>query len=887
MALSGFSVVKLRCAKWLAALWLPAALLSPAPSRAADSVDYSVGTNEFADGQWLAAEATFSNFVADFAGSPLRANAVLYLARSRIELSNCAGALELLKREMPNGKLAPDFVYWMARAYYGNGEYSNALERCDFLLTNFHAGPPLPLRATLLQARSLASLTNWAGVTNLLTDPGGVFQSAIRSGQSDADVVDGFFLLGEAFLGQKEYAQAEAVIGKTAANSLSLDLKWLRQDLLCRALLEEGRLEEALEGSSNLPALAAQAGREQRIAAAFLMGEIFERTNRISDALGAYSNNLEKSFPPEVKRLALSNSIGLMLQHDQPSNTMRWLDNFIQQRTNDPILDLALFHLGDLQLKAYFAPPQPGTNANTNLLYSAMTNLDRVIQGFPESGLFGKACLDRGWCDWARGNYSNAAAHFSAAALRLPLSENHAVALLKLGDACFQQSNYTAATASYNQLLRDYSNAPMASVTNGLFDLALYQLVQANTILGDEKAAREAAEHILAWFPIGGHGEESLLLLSEESSKTNYGEARAVFQRLLEKYPGTPLWPEIQLAIARTYEQEGDWPRVFDIYTNLEASPGFATNALRRQLDFSLALACGKAGMESNALARMSNFVSRFPGDPNAALAQNWIANYHMNRRNYLEADLAYQELCDPKKFANPPAYLAWQARLMAGLAAFNHQDLPGASKDFYTVANDTNAPAEFVTQAWFQFGHTEFQQFQKAGTNESLLTDAISALSKVTNSSPTNSLAALAFGELGNCYMASADLNKSNNAVYTNAVARAIQMYQSLLQDTNDSPVDATARSQGEFGLGLIAEWQHQTQEALRHYGRVLYDPDTRHADPAFVKDAGVKAAALLEEQKNWPAAERVYQRVREVVPSLGQEMQRNIDRIRAAPAN
>ena len=135
------------------------------------------------------------------------------------------------------------------------------------------------------------------------------------------------------------------------------------------------------------------------------------------------------------------------------------------------------------------------------------------------------------------------------------------------------------------------------------------------------------------------------------------------------------------------------------------ASPGFATNAHRAQLEFSLALACGKAGLESNALARMSNFVSQFPGDPNAALAQNWIGNYHMDHGNYAEADYAYQELCNPKKFPNPPASLPWQARLMAGRAALNHEDLAGASNDFYVVASDTNAPAAFLAQAHFHFG--------------------------------------------------------------------------------------------------------------------------------------------------------------------------------------
>jgi hypothetical protein len=63
-----------------------------------------------------------------------------------------------------------------------------------------------------------------------------------------------------------------------------------------------------------------------------------------------------------------------------------------------------------------------------------------------------------------------------------------------------------------------------------------------------------------------------------------------------------------------------------------------------------------------------------------------------------------------------------------------------------------------------------------------------------------------------------------------------------------------------------------------------VLYDTDTRHADPAWVKDAGVKAAALFEAQKDWAGAEKVYRRIQEVVPSLGPEMQKNIDRVKAA---
>jgi TolA-binding protein len=855
------------------------ALLAPAALRGAglEETDYGRATNEFADGQFLLAEAAFSNFVVTYTNSALRANAVLYLARSRIELSNYAGALNLLRQEMPSGKPAPEFVYWMAWAYYGTNDYKNVLERCSDLLQN-PADPPWPLRATLLQARALAKMTNWTSVIALLSQTNGVFQSAARAAPGDADAVGGDFLLGEAYLMNQQDAEAEEVLGRIDTNSLTLDLKWQRQYLLCQVLLEEGRLEEALAGSTNLLAFATRASPDQRIAAALLRGEIFERTSQIAEAIQAYSYNLERGFPPDVKRQALRKTIDLKLQQNQPSNTMQWLDGFIQKNTNEPSLDLALFHLGDLKLRAASAPLPPGTNTDTNLLSSAVTNLDRMIRDFPQSELLGSACLDRGWCDWERGNFSAAATNFSAAATRLPRSKNQAAALLKWGDACFRQGDYRTAVLHYNQLLQGY--AGMASVTNELFDLALYQIVQASLKLGDEAAAWAAAKHILDWFPVSGYGEQSLLLIGENASnqKTNYLAARATFQQLLENNPGTPLWPDIQLAIARTYEQEGDWTSAFNIYTNLEGNPNFATNARRSQVEFSLALACGKAGAESNALARMSNVVSQFPGDPNAALAQNWIGNYHMNHGHPDYADIAFQELYDLKKFPKPPGDLAWQARLMAGRAAFKHLDLAGASNDFYLVYSDPNAPAAVLAQAQFQLGYTVFQQFQQYRTNESLLKPAIEALSKVTNSSPSNFLATLALGQLGNCCLAWADLNKSNT------YANAILMYQSVLQDTNDSPDDVTARSEAEVGLGLVAERQRQPIEALRHYGNVLYDVDTRHADPFWVKEAGVKAAALYEARKDWRNAEKVYRRVQEVVPSLRLEMQINMDRVHAA---
>jgi TolA-binding protein len=879
--------LNLNAAKSLTAIFLALFLAGPASSSAQsrqELQDYGRATNMFVNGMSSAAESALDRFVTTYTNSTLRTNAVLYLARSRIGLSNYTAALDLLQGEMANsGKLGADFVYWMAQAYYGMGQYTNVIERCAFLLQNYSsAAPPLPLRATLLQARAWAELTNWTSLISLLSQPGGVFQAAAKGGQNDPDVVGGYFLLGEACLNQKQDQAAEEILGKINTNGLGHHLQWQRQDLLCRVFLEEGRLEEALEGSTNLLAFLPLASQEQRASTWFLRGEILERTNQVTEALQAYSNNLAGAWPAEVKLRALDKTINLKLRQEPSSNTVQWLEDFIQQRTNEPALEeVAHFHLGDLKLKAYFAAPPPDTNvappADTNLLFSAVTNLDLVTNS-SDAELLGRAALDRGWCDWARGDFAGASNHFFQAVTRLPFSESQAVALLKLGDACFRLTNYAAAVLHYDRLIHDYGATP--GVTNGLFDIALYQLVQANTRLGHEEAARAAAREIFDRFPVSGFGEQSLLLLGENSPTTR--TARATFEELLGKYPGTGLGPQVQLAIARTYEQEGDWTNAFNSYTNLEGSPDFATNALRPRVEFSIALDCAKAGLESNALSRMSNVVSLtnlFPGDFNEALAQNWIGNHHMNHGNYSDADYAFQELANPKYFPNA-GDLAWEARLNAGRAAFNHQDLPGASNDFFLVAANTNAPAALQAEGYFQLGYTDFQLWEHNRTNENLLTAAIAALRKVADSSPSNFLATLAVGQLGNCFLEWADLNKTNVNNYTNA----IPFFKTVLLDTNNLPADITARSQAEYGLGLIAERQEQTQEALRHYCNVVFDTDTEHADPYWVKEAGVKAAALCEARKDWQGAIAVYRQVQEVVPSLHDAMQKKIDQITAA---
>jgi TolA-binding protein len=857
-------------ARGLAVLVVAAALAGPVRSQAATRQDslYTFATNLFVDGNYQQAEIQFNKFVTTYTNSARLTNALLFLARARYGESNYAGALELLTQKLPADD--PTVLNYTALAYDGAGNYSNAVASCVRLLLKLPANSPSRLPVARLEALALSQLQDWPGVIAFLSNPDGDFQKAARLAPGNPEAVNGYLLLGEAYWEEKRFAEGELAVRQANTNALGRELSWKRDFLLARILLDAGRTEEALTNSLEMAALQANSG--ERVATAFLRGEILERLDRPAGALAEYTNNLAPGLPPEAIRKALAKTVELSGREE----AIQSLDNFIAQRPKDPNLDLAHWYLGDLHLKMYFAAP-----SETNALQRAVTNLAALVQDFPASELLGQARLDLGWGDWAQGKFAEAKTNFLQAVERLPYSEARAEAILKLADAQFKEGLYQDAARHYNQLLTDY--ATMASVTNRLFDRALYQLAQADLELGDEKGAEEAAARIVNGYRDSGFGERSLLLLGENFIRTSdYARARERFSNLLAKYPDSPLQPDVQFEIARTYEQEGDWSNALNLCESWLANPNFATNALLPQVQFARALDSAKAGQETNALAQMTNFVSQYQsnspaGSTLAPLAQMWIGDYYLNHGDYAQADFAYENLwvMFPKATG-----LVFRSRLSAGRAAQAY-DLPQASNDFSYVIANTNTSADLKAEAWFQLGYTDFLQFQAGPnlTNNNLFGDALTALSHATNGSPSNALAPQALGQMGNCWLALAPLEK-DPAFRTSDLAKAAQMFQDELVLPQS---DVTARSQAECGLGLVEQALDHPQEALTHYLRVvypgvIYDETLEKPDPVWVKEAGVAAVQLYYQTKDWADAITVYNRVKAVVPTLGGELDKKI---------
>ena len=799
--------------------WFAQTASGASPAKSPEDDAFSLAFKFFQDYQYPQAEINFSNFLARFTNSTHRADAILYLARSRLEQSNDTGALDLLQHSSAGaGALLPEYVFWMADARSRMGD--------------------------------------WPGVIGLLRQTNSPLAAADAKSELAAR---SWLLLGEALLHEKRPEEGEKMLAGANPAGWSQDLRWQRQYLLCRLRLAGGWKEAALSTSTNLLELALDP--RQQAASVFLQGRILEELGRRADALAVYATNLVDSQPPDVQGQALARTIPLTVALNPLPQAIQAVETLIAQHPQAQSLDLARVSVGELYLKLYAGPPNRATGTNapaapdikTNTLGAALTNFTIVIRDFTNSALLPKARLDRGWCYWLSTNIPAAKADFEEAAARLTLPQDQAVARFKLADAQFVLTNYPDAARNYGLVLTN----KIPEVTNALFDLALYQLAEADIQLGDEQGASNAVDRILRWYPVSYFdlGNRGLLLLGEDwNRKTNYPRARAVFTDLLARAPRSPLAPQVQYAIARTYDLEGQWTPAISGYQQWVTNYPGATNLLP-EVQFHLALAYGKAGLTNKALADFTNFVASFPSNALAPWALNWVADFYYNQGVFVSAEKNYEKL-----FQNPGAGdLAYQAQFWAGKSALARLGIEDATNYFVNLIKDTNAPRDLVERSYFAMGDIFFQQYLANPTLENL-NPAINAISKLTNGAPTNAIALEALGRLGDYLMQWAVRNPDSNSY-----AAVSNIYQTIAAFPA-AAVSVSARSQAEVGLAWLAKQQGRPDQAVAYcYNVFNFDP----FDPYWVKCAGELAAQICEDQQQWSNAYMVYKRVVDAVPA------------------
>jgi TolA-binding protein len=875
-------------------------LCSARPGFASSSSEdraYRLAADAFRIESWEYAEKKFGEFVLKYPKSPRIAAAILFQAEARYRLGHFPEAIQLLNANRNRaGSLEDQYLFWMAQAHYQNTNYETAAHLFAALISEFPDSSKR-LEAGVEEATAFARLGDWQKVITLLQEPGGVFQQAVKATPTNEFVVQGALLLGEAQLAQKNFAGAEATLNLLTGQTLDRESGWRREYLRCRLLVVRGLFEEALANTTNLLMLAGASGSPEAQTNslpapagngsggllppaslgpeswAFRAG-VLEELHRLDEAIGAYTNNLGTNAPVDLQRRTLLKVAELNQAQDRGPAAIETLENFLALYPRAAAADMALLAIGELQLKQAVAGS--GTNqvedflpirsAATNLVQQALARFDTILTAFPDSPLAGKALLDKGWCLWLLGNYPESERAFQLAAERLPVSEDRAVAFFKWGDARFMLNNFTGAISNYNVVVTDFNSVP--GVKERLTERALYQIVRAALAANNPVTAGRALQQILQQYPDSFAGDRSLLLVGQGLlQQGNPARARELFLDFENRYPNSPLLPEVRLAVAHTFEAERNWDSAIHQYSDWIDQ--FTNHTGIAHAEFSRAWDYFKAGQESNAFALFTNFVVRFPGSDLARQAQWCIGDYYFNQGEFQKAENNYQLVW--KQFTNwPSSALTFQAQMMAGRAAMARLSYGNAFTYFTNLASNPTCPNDLRYQACFASADAAMNLDSEETNRPANLKRAIQILKEIPG---TNELAPFAAGRIGDCYL---QLAATDPERYTDA-ATAYQ------QTINSPRAPIVVRSQAKVGLGRVAEGlatlkhgDEQTallKQALQDYLDVFFQQDLRDGeqpDLFWVKEAGYKAARLAESFQDWAQAIRIYQKMQELLPQL-----------------
>lgn len=799
---------------------------------------YAAAVASFQDGLWSHAETNLFQFLKKYPDSTNVPSAVLLLAQAEFKQGAFARAAALLDQHQDGaGMLADQYTYWKGESQYAIGDFSGAAQSFIAVSRDFLQSP-LRLTAQVEAASACTKISAWARVANLLADTNGAFRLTEHLDPANGLVAQGRLLLAQAKFELKDYPGAQVELEALQSHPLPPPLDWQWASLYCQTKMALGDNPAALAATTNLLRIARSENNEAHMAESVAMqAGLLVKLEQPDEALSVYRLNLTNTAPTELQQQAVLKIAELAMEQKQYSVAEQSLDQFLVEFPDSPAADLVLLTSGKLHLNDYLAQPMA-----SNLLAEAQTRFDRFLATYTNSPLAGKAFLDRGWCGWLSTNYSECLSDFMSASERLAPSADLAVARFKMGDALFARSEFSAARTNYQLVLDDFSGFP--EVRKELGGRALYQILRASLALHDNATATAALGRLLKDDTLDKFAQGAALLLGQ--STIDPAQARAVFQQQKQQFPASALRPEVDLAIARTYEQQQNWPAAI---TNYEAwLKNFPTNNLSPQAEFALALATFHAGDETNAFNQFSHFTVQFPTSELAPQAQWWVADYYFRQggTNYLNAEANYELIFQNTNWQNSP--LIYPAQLMAGRAAMDRQGYKDAVRYFTGLiassTTDTNCPPDLVTQARFAYG-SALMQMPSPDTNNPL---ANYALATNVFSQITNEYSAQAWGEIGDCVFQMGDYAAATNA------------YEQVFG--GNSPAGISLRSQAEVGFGMAleklaaqasgAELTNLLTLARDTYLDVFYGAnlrkDERSQDAFWTKKAGLQALPLIQ---------------------------------------
>ena len=246
--------------------------------------------------------------------------------------------------------------------------------------------------------------------------------------------------------------------------------------------------------------------------------------------------------------------------------------------------------------------------------------------------------------------------------------------------------------------------------------------------------------------------------------------------------------PEVDLAIARTYEREEDWTNAVNkLYAWVEAN---TNHELLPEAEYRLAWAYFKAGKTTRAVPTFTNFAANYPGERAADEAAS-LDGTSLSERQIMTGGSHFQKDHEPGR--RPRSFR--KARMRAGQAArivCGPGELSAGYRYFRGLAKDTNCPPGLQLEA--QFAAATRSSFR--GANQpGPLPNAVAIFGDIATNHPGDPQAPRAWGRMGDCYQLFGGWGD------TNAFLLAINAYGKVLNATNAEIASVRRRNMASAG--------------------------------------------------------------------------------------
>jgi len=785
-----------------------------------------------------------------------------------------------------------EYVLWSgAEQAVQDQDFSMASQYYSQLLRDFPKSNQR-LEYAFGEAWSRFQMRQYGRVAELLTNPNAPFPMASIQTETSGDPkatalrLKGKLLLAETWLKLEEFEKSKSVLNAIPDWSLSNELVWRLEFLLTQLLLAEGELMEATQSATRLLAWAGTTESEDWIAESVaLKGDVLRANGQMEEALKTYQENLKPKTPERRRREARLKIIELNLLQERPQTVIEMLEEMLISSGSDASVDVVHLTLGEIYLKRYFGDEKlkqqvPASNPG-DLLVSARRHLETLLKSFPQSTYRGRARYALGWCLWEQGEYSQCLAAFESSASLLEKSVEQAESVFKTADLLLRADKAKEALLKYTSLIRDYEN--YEQVREKLFDQALYQMLRAAIAADDLESATTAVQRLLVQYPHGPLVERSRLLFGQRLVHVGRtSDARKVFEQMLGQFGDFPLKPEVSLALAHTYEQEGDWQLALKAYESWLQT--YFAHPDRPKAEYARAWVNDRLGNDEEALAQFQQFVIQHDGHALTPRARNWIGDYYFNGQDFEQAEAHYQSVAEDLKQTSPKQ--AAGARLMMAKCRFFMSDYEGVitTPDLWNPFTKKEAGMtafealealgkDFAGETLLCLGDAYFERaIQSNPPNKEEIKIAISRYLNVPSIFMPNRWQAKAWGRYG-------DLHYFLGEDY----AEALKGYNQAIRSEG---LSISMLSQLDVSIGRVKERMAESvtgpgrrqllNEALEHYLTVVYMKNLPRGvtpDAFWVREAGVHAMKIFEITKDWEHAEKFSNYLTELLPASGDE--------------